>query len=178
MGEGVLIATDADRKARMRDIEKAERREEEERQKARKNRDFVQVYPLGWDKLREVIKQNAKAAALYTFLAEHIDGSCGAVICTQDFLATRMDCSVRTVQRCIAFLEKENMITSITLAGNVKAYALNPSLVWRGYATGKDHAAFNAKTLVEKDDEIQKRLKIMMKGKQLSLELDDNLNDE
>lgn len=173
MGEGVLIATDADRKARMRDIAKAEELEEKERQQARKNRDFTQVYPLGWDRLREIISKNARAAALYTFLAEHIDGSVGAVVCTQDLLASKMECSTRTIQRCLAFLEENNMLVSITLAGNVKAYALNPVLVWRGYATGKDHAAFNAKTLVSQDGEVRRRLQILMKEKQLSLDFED-----
>ena len=35
-------------------------------------------------------KQGAAAIGLYSFFAEHIDPTCGAVVCDQQFLANQM----------------------------------------------------------------------------------------
>ena len=38
-------------------------------------------------------KQGAAAIGLYSFFAEHIDPTCGAVVCDQQFLANQMGVS-------------------------------------------------------------------------------------
>lgn len=157
------IDTDVKRRARLIDIENEIKEDEKAKDEARKNSSFTQVYSPGWMKLREIISNNPQAAKLFTLLAEEIDASCGAVICSQDFLAKRLGVSVRTVQRYLDYLEVvENVLVRIQMQGRVYAYALNPELVWRGYNTSKDYAAFVSKTLINKDDEINKRLKVLM----------------
>ena len=48
----------------------------------------LQVSPKGWERVRELLtdKQGVAALRLYSFLAEHIDPSCGAVVADQQFL--------------------------------------------------------------------------------------------
>lgn len=168
----------ADQAMRQKLIERALEQEERDREEARQNRNFIQVYTRGWDALRKIIDIDPGAAKLFALLAEHIDASCGAVICTQEFLAKHLDCSVRTVQRRCVALEKAEALTRIQVQGRVYAYALNPSLVWRGYNSSKPYAAFNTKMLVDRNGEVVRRLKILAlkqnpkDGTQLPMEFD------
>lgn len=145
-----------------RDIEK-ERREHEE---AKKNSKFTQVSPKGWERVRELLmdKQGISALKLYSFLAEHIDPSCGAVVADQQFLADKMDVSRTTIIRWLNYLESKNALVRIPVAGKVCAYALDPHEVWKGYNTTKDYAAFRTKTLVNTDGDIKRRIMAMFSG--------------
>lgn len=130
-----------------------------------KNSNFTQVYPLGWKRLRELYKGNPGAAELYSLFAEHIDGACGAVVADQSYLANLMDVSRQTISRYIKWLENKHVLIKIPVAGRVCAYALNPHEVWKGYDNNKEYAAFMTKTLVNKDNDIQRRIMAMLAGK-------------
>ena len=52
-------------------------------------------------------KQGAAAIGLYSFFAEHIDPTCGAVVCDQQFLANQMGVSTRTIRRWLDYLEEK-----------------------------------------------------------------------
>ncbi|MBE3060625.1 helix-turn-helix domain-containing protein, partial [Klebsiella pneumoniae] len=64
------------------------------------NGPFTQVYQKGWERIRELSKdtQGVVAIPLYSFLAEHIDPSCGAVAADQQFLAVELGVSRCTVK--------------------------------------------------------------------------------
>ena len=109
-------------------------------------------------------KQGAAAIGLYSFFAEHIDPTCGAVVCDQQFLANQMGVSTRTIRRWLDYLEEKGALVRIPVAGKVCAYALDPHEVWKGYNTSKDYSAFVTKTLVNKDGEIKRRIMAMFSG--------------
>ena len=106
---------------------------------------------------------NPGAAGLYAFFAEHIDPSCGAVVCDQQFLADQFEVSTRTIRNRLKYLETNKAIIKIPVAGRVCAYALDPLEVWKGYDTTKEYAAFMTKTLVNKDGDIKRRIMSMFK---------------
>lgn len=137
-----------------------ERKQAEIAQK-RKNQDFTQVTPLGWNMLTKIATEVPKVFPLYSFFASNLDPSCGAVVCDQKFLADRFGVSIRTIHTWIKTLEDINALVKIPV-GQTYAYALDPLMVWRGYNTGKDYAVFNTKTLTDRNGEINKRLKLMM----------------
>lgn len=145
-------------KDRQKDIEKEREALERKLDDERKNKGFTQIYPKGWERIREILKKNPQAACLYSFFAEHIDPTCGAVVADQQFLANQMKVSIRTIQRWLSFLEEESALVRIPVAGKVCAYALDPHEVWKGYNNGKEYAAFLTKTLINKDGEIQRRI--------------------
>lgn len=145
-------------KERQKDIEKERETLERKLDDGRKNKGFTQIYPKGWERIREILKKNPQAACLYSFFAEHIDPTCGAVVADQQFLANQMKVSIRTIQRWLSFLEEESALVRIPVAGKVCAYALDPHEVWKGYNNGKEYAAFLTKTLINKDGEIQRRI--------------------
>ena len=62
-----LVATDSQRRIRENDLAQIEKRELEEREEARKNRGFTQIYPVGWKRLIALAKGNESAFELYTF---------------------------------------------------------------------------------------------------------------
>ena len=130
-------------------------------QKRKNKMNFTQVTSAGWSILNKIAIQAPRAFQLYTFFAEHIDASCGAVICDQKFLAERFSVSIRTVQNWIKSLEDLNALIKIPV-GQTYAYALDPLQVWKGYETSRDYAVFNTKTLADRSGEINRRLKIMM----------------
>lgn len=152
------ITTETDRQIRMRELAIQEEEDEKEREEARKNKGFTQIYPLGWKRIIELSKGNPGAMGLYAFLAENIDPTCGAVVASQQFLADRFEVSIRTIQNWLKYLEEAQALVRIPVAGRVCAYALNPYEVWKGYDTTKSYAAFVTKTLVNFDGDIRRRL--------------------
>lgn len=141
-------------------------REVQEEAAKRANRDFVQVYPKGWKRLQSLIRTNPSAARVYAFLAEHIDGICGAVVVSQDVIAKELDVSERTIRRLTQHLEDAGALARIKVGTGVYAYALDPSEVWKSWDGKKDLSAFVTKTLVLKSDkangQVRRKLKVMM----------------
>ena len=133
---------------------------------SKKNSRFTQVSPKGWERVRELLtdKQGVAALRLYSFLAEHIDPACGAVVADQQFLADKMGVNRSTIIRWLNYLESKNALVRIPVAGKVCAYALDPHEVWKGYNSSKDYAAFVTKTLVNNDGEIQRKIMAMFSG--------------
>ena len=54
-------------------------------QRRRMNEGFVQVYPKGWARMRELLRETKSQAPLllYTFIAEHIDADGGVLVADQ-----------------------------------------------------------------------------------------------
>lgn len=162
----IEILTEAQRKVRRLDIEEEKKQEEVRREEEHKNHGFTQTYPLGWKRMAEMARKNAQALQLYMFLANHLDPTCGAVIASQQFLANELKVTTKTIMRWSMFLEQENALVRIPVAGKVYAYALNPYEVWKGYNNGKEYAAFNSRTLVNNDGDIKRRIMSMFDGKE------------
>ncbi|HEV7278034.1 MAG TPA: helix-turn-helix domain-containing protein [Devosiaceae bacterium] len=164
------VATEADRQRRLRDLatedEAAERAAIVRR---RQNRDFVQVYPKGFHRLRSLMKEYPLAAQIYAFLAEHIDPGTGAVVVSQELLAEELGVHRRTIIRATHWLDENNIVVRIKLGGSaIYAYCLDPEEVWKSFEDTKDYAAFRTKTLARMKDngDVKRRLKIMVTGQQ------------
>lgn len=159
----MLIATEEQAQRRQRELDSIDLKEEQEREEARKNKRFTQTYPKGWQRIRELVKdkQGTAAVGLYSFFAEHIDPSCGAVVADQQFLADQMGVSRSTISRWLNYLEDKKALVRIPVAGKVCAYALDPHEVWKGYNNSKEYAAFVTRTLVNNDGEIKRRIMAM-----------------
>ena len=164
----MIVASEHQAKLRQKEIQEIDKKASKEHEEAKKNSNFTQTYPKGWQRIRELVrdKQGAAAIGLYSFYAEHIDPTCGAVVCDQQFLANQMGVSTRTIRRWLDYLEEKGALVRIPVAGKVCAYALDPHEVWKGYNTSKDYSAFVTKTLVNKDGEIKRRIMAMFSGEE------------
>ncbi|MWT90692.1 HTH domain-containing protein, partial [Escherichia coli] len=89
----------------------------------------TQTYPKGWERIRNLIQSNPGAARLYSVLSEHIDGNCGAVVADKQFLADQLSVTTRTIRNWVSFLEENNCLVKIPIAGKICAYALDPAEV-------------------------------------------------
>lgn len=169
----MLVATDEQRALRRVELAAEDRDAAAAADAAKKNREFVQVYPKGWRRLQDLMKKNAPAARVFAFLAEHIDGVAGAVVVSQEVMADALGVHVRTIQRQTAYLEQEGALVRIKVGVGVYAYALDPSEIWRSWDDRKEEAAFLTRTLVKKSDaanrEVRRKLKVMLGEPELDL---------
>ena len=143
--------------------------EDKKARETKKNKDFVQVYEKGFERISNLISKNPSAAKLYVFLANHIEPGTGAVVVSQELLAEELKVSTRTIRRLSKALEEEGAMIRIRLgAGSIYAYCLDPEEVWKSWNTSKKYAAFTTKTLAHKNDngDIKRRLMVMLKGKE------------
>lgn len=140
--------------------------EEAKKQRARRENDnFTQVYPAGWQRLRELMRKDPNAAALYAFFAEQM-GPDGTLCASRTTLAEALGVGERTVSRHVASLEKMGAIVVLKV-GTANVYCLNPAEVWKSFANSKPYAAFSTKTLVGKSENpfVKRRLATLLNGK-------------
>ena len=108
-------------------------------QRRRMNEGFVQVYPKGWARMRELLRETKSQAPLllYTFIAEHIDADGGVLVADQETICEAIGVSRTTLWRAITFLEERNALLRIVVGGSVSAYALDPTEIWRSWDNAK-----------------------------------------
>ena len=159
----MIVASEHQAKLRQKEIQEIDKKASKEHEEAKKNSNFTQTYPKGWQRIRELVRDRYRSLLIF---AEHIDPTCGAVVCDQQFLANQMGVSTRTIRRWLDYLEEKGALVRIPVAGKVCAYALDPHEVWKGYNTSKDYSAFVTKTLVNKDGEIKRRIMAMFSGEE------------
>lgn len=162
----MLVATDEARKLRRMELDAQDRDSALKSESEKKNRGFSQVYAKGWQRLQYLIQQNPGAARVYAFLAEHIDGTVGAVVVEQRVMAESLGVHEVTIRRNTKYLEEIGALVRIKIGTGVYAYALDPEEVWKSWDSEKENAAFVTRTLVRKadkqHDEVRRKLKLMM----------------
>ncbi len=164
------VSTPEERLKRFRQLVQERLDQDKKVKETKKNKDFIQVYEKGFNRINSLIAKNPSAARLYVFLAEHIEPGTGAVVASQELLAEELGVSDRTIRRLSKILEEQEAIIRIRLgAGSIYAYCLDPAEVWKSWDTTKKYAAFNTKTLARQKDNgnIKRRLKVMLKGKDI-----------
>lgn len=140
---------------------------EAKKQKARReNKNFTQVNPKGWAVLQKLMKEDANAARVYAFLAEHM-GPDGTLAASRRTLAEALDIGERTVSRHIQTLMKMDSIIVLKM-GTANVYCMDPAEVWKSYNNAKPYAAFNTRTLVSKSENpfIRRRLAVLLNGQE------------
>ena len=65
----MIVASEHQAKLRQKEIQEIDRRASKEHEEAKKNSNFTQTYPKGWQRIRELVrdKQGAAAIGLYSF---------------------------------------------------------------------------------------------------------------
>ena len=82
-------------KARQKEIQEIDKKASKEHEEAKKNSNFTQTYPKAGKRIRELVRDKTGCCRYRSLLifAEHIDPTCGAVVCDQQFLANQMGVS-------------------------------------------------------------------------------------
>ena len=164
----MIVASEHQTKLRQKEIQEIDRKASKEHEEAKKNSNFTQTYPKGWQRIRELVRDK-QVLLLQVFTHFSLNTQIllvVPVVCDQQFLANQMGVSTRTIRRWLDYLEEKGALVRIPVAGKVCAYALDPHEVWKGYNTSKDYSAFVTKTLVNKDGEIKRRIMAMFSGEE------------
>ena len=126
-----------------------------------KNSDFVQIQREGMPALRDLIKANAVAAEIFTFLSQHMSHN-NAVVASDVLLQEVTGKTRQTVYRARKALIDRGFI-SVMKSGNSNIYIMNPNLVWSSWRSAKKYCEFDGKILVSKSEnrEIEEKIKAM-----------------
>lgn len=160
------VDNDGARTLRQAQLTEQSLRQAQAEEEARKNKGFTQVYSKGWQRIRDLLREFPAGAAMYAFLAEHIDPSCGAVVCSQQLLAEELGISERYVRTVSKRLEEMGALVRVKISAGTYAYALDPSEVWKSFDSAKPYAVFKTKTLARKADNgsVRRRVQVMLHG--------------
>ena len=144
------------------------------------NRDFSQVYPKGWTRIRALLNESKSRAPLllYTFIAEHMDADGGALVVDQETLCEALGVS-RTTPGERSLSLKSAMRSCVNVGGSVSAYALDPTEIWKSWDREKEKAVFRTKTLVRKSGAnagVKRRMQLMLSEGQPELPLDNEVS--
>ena len=65
----MIVASEHQAKLRQKEIQEIDKKASKEHEEAKKNSNFTQTYPKGWQRIRELVrdKQGAAAIGLYSF---------------------------------------------------------------------------------------------------------------
>lgn len=129
-----------------------------------KNRDFVQVYPKGWDVMLSLPSKSPHVARLYAFLAKHIAPLGGAVCVSYDTMAEALGISKMTARRAAEFLVNNGVVVRFKMGTGAFIYAMNPEEVWKSADKHKKYAAFYTKSLVLRRDTEALEAQVKMLG--------------
>ena len=68
-GIKMIVASEHQAKLRQKEIQEIDKKASKEHEEAKKNSNFTQTYPKGWQRIRELVrdKQGAAAIGLYSF---------------------------------------------------------------------------------------------------------------
>lgn len=115
------------------------------------NANFVQFYRNEMHSLRELIKEEPKAANLFLFLTEKMDQE-NALIVSQETLAEVLKVSKRTIIRQINVLREKGFI-DIVKSGVTNIYLINANIAWTTHGDKKQYAKFRANVFVSKAEQ-------------------------
>ena len=116
--------------------------------KIKPNANFVQFYRNEIGSIRELIKDEPKAASLFLFLSEKMDQE-NALIVSQETLSEYFGISKRTIIRQLNVLKEKGFI-EIIKSGTANVYLVNANIAWTSYANKREYAQFKANVFVSK----------------------------
>lgn len=136
--------------------------------KLKPNSNFVQIYRNEMFSIRELIKDEPKAANLFLFLTEKMDQD-NAIVVSQETLSEVLGTSKRTIIRHLKLLIEKGFLKVIK-SGTANVYLVNANIAWSSYANNREYAQFRASVFVSRtEQEFNVR---ETKTKQLNLNLD------
>jgi Fe2+ or Zn2+ uptake regulation protein len=119
--------------------------------KIKSNANFVQFYRNEIGSIRDLIKDEPKAASLFLFLSEKMDQE-NALIVSQETLSEYFGISKRTIIRQLNVLKEKGFI-EIIKSGTANVYLVNANIAWTSYANKREYAQFKANVFVSKTEQ-------------------------
>lgn len=131
-----------------------EKTEQAQRERERKNQNFMQLSKDEAPKFAALIRDHSAAASMLVFMATIMDKT-NALIATHKTIADLAGISLPTVRRGLKILEQQKWIEVLNV-GTTSAYKINARALWQSFRQGK-FAAFHAVIIASEKE--QKRIK-------------------
>jgi hypothetical protein len=126
--------------------------DEEQREKAKKNNDFVQLSRKNMLAFGDLIEENPLAAKVFLFMAKYADRH-NALVVSSKVLEEYTGRGRTTVWKAVSLLEEKSFL-SVGKSGSSNVYFLNPHLVWNSWRNAKDYCEFSGAILLSKSENI------------------------
>jgi DNA-binding transcriptional ArsR family regulator len=141
-----IIKTKHEQKMRMNDIKVLEAKEEENREKAKKNNNFVMMYREHMPEMRWLTNKSGKASNILNFIMEHMDYQ-NALMCSYQVFIDYFGFSQSTIMRSIKLL-KENGFIDVLKSGTSNVYVVNQEIAWSSWDNQKQYCKFSGNVLI------------------------------
>lgn len=156
---------------RKRELEEQDKKEKENRERAKKSpfKNFVQVNKEVYKAEDWLMGQSPIAYRIFRFLVNGMDDY-NAVICSYQVLMETFNVSKATITRAIKLLKDRNYI-DIYKTGTSNVYAINKNIVWGSWGSNYKYAKFGANIILsesEQEQSIQTKIKTT-KHKELTI---------
>lgn len=135
---------------RLLEIHEEQKGEEQEREQADKNTNFVQLYRDHMPEMRWLMTNHSFASSLLFFILEHMDNR-NALACSYSVFEDYFGKSRMTIYRAIKLLE-ENGFIDVLKMGTSNVYLVNADLAWTDSRSSKKYAKYDGKILVSKKE--------------------------
>jgi DNA-binding transcriptional regulator YhcF (GntR family) len=134
-----------------RSVELSAEEEEKQRDEARKNRGFAQIYDrVPNATLQAVAMKSGQAMAMFLWMIENMDTK-GGILVSNTTLASVFRIAPQNVSRALKVLRDAGVIMSMKTGGSC-LHAINPDVAWRSTNDGKRYALFNASVIVSEKE--------------------------
>ncbi len=121
-----------------------------EKQDKKQNRDFVMLYRKFISQIADLGMRDATALKILLFLVKHMDNR-NALAVNMSLISTMTGVTRQTVSLKLKYLHNNGWIT-ICKIGHQNIYIVNPDVVWTAYDREKAYCKFDAKVMLDKDD--------------------------
>ena len=140
------IDTDAKRIQRQKELEEQTKKDQKEREEARKNSNFVMMYRDHMPEIRWLMKKSGIASGILNFIMEHMDYK-NALVCSYQVFIDYFEISQPTVARAIKLL-KDNGFIDVLKSGTSNVYIVNNQVAWTSWKNEKKFCKFEGNMLI------------------------------
>ncbi len=147
-----------------RSVELSAEEEEKEREEAKKNRGFAQIYDKNANAtLQAVALKSGQAMAMFLWMIENMDNK-GGILVSNVTLAEIFQIAPQNISRALKVLRDAGVIMTMRTGGS-SLHALNPEVAWRSTNDGKRYALFNASVIVSEKELMECRKEATTRAK-------------
>lgn len=157
MAGAQIVATNSEQRMRINQIKLEQEKEAQEREDAKKNRDFVMFFRDNMPEVRWLMINHPFASAVFLFITEHMDGK-NSLACSYALMCEYFQKDRSTIHRAIKVLTENGFLTVMKM-GTSNVYLVNSDVAWTSYNNQKaqadmQYAALDGKILISRKENI------------------------
>lgn len=137
---------------RKQELDEDKKIDDNEKEKEKRNSNFVMFYRNNMAELRWLMDQNPLALKLLFFIVENMDYH-NALACSYSVFVDFFQKTRNTIYKSIKFLKDNGFIDTLKM-GTSSVYIINQEIAWSSWSNQKKYAKFDGKILVSHKENI------------------------